>query len=718
MSDLYLPKHGLNISRSELPQIKSTDVSDFLHWLKSNKHATVTHTELPVTALYPSQGEFNQVKIKALMGKERSNLKKPIIVSGDHYVLDGHHRWLALLNLDKNETIPAIVVHMKILDLLAATKEYPKSFTKSIIESFQSIVEAKEHHTVLAFGRMNPPTTGHAKLVDKVHEVAKKYNASHAVVLSHSQDEKKNPLSQEDKIRHAKNFFPNTTIVGSSKEAPTLFHHAANAYKAGAEHLHVVMGSDRVKEFQDALKKHNGKFDEKGNGYQFKSITVHSAGQRDPDAEGTEGMSASKMREHASKGNFNEFKKGIPSHVSDKHAKALYNDVRKGMKVKDTLKESIEVLEEGVHDAGIFKAVFLAGGPGSGKDFVLKKALDGHGLTEINSDKALEVLMDRAKLSKKMPDAEKYQRDVVRDRAKSLTDLRHNLAVEGRNGLIINSTGANAEKIAKIKKHLDELGYDSKMVFVDTSDDVSRQRNIERGQRGGRQVPEQVRANKYKEAQDSRVAFSQMFGKDHYHEFDNNEDLRVNLDPETHKNKAKDLMGLFKTIRKFTQTSPEHPAAKAWIQTHLGKLAKMPVGNKQQQKSVLPPAEGSQAAEDAKRMGLQYFGFGRYGKGGKVTHLSVHDKLVEKQKTLPQLPEKKSVKNVETTYLGQKVPVLETVNAAFLELLAEGEPVRDTGEEGGPILGSDKVAGEIIDDTGKATAQRKFFGQFRKERQS
>ena len=717
MSNLYIPKHGLNISRAELPQVKSTDVSDFIQWLKTHKHTAITHTELPVTALYPSQGEFNQVKIKALMGKERSNLKKPIIVSGDYYVLDGHHRWLALLNLDKHETIPVILVHLKILDLLAATKEYPKSSTKSIVESFHSITEAKERHTVLAFGRMNPPTTGHAKLVDKVHAVAKQYNASHAVVLSHSQDAKKNPLSQEAKLQHAKRFFPNTKIVGSSKEAPTLFHHAANAYKSGVDHLHVVMGSDRAKEFQEALRKHNGKFDDDGNGYHFKSITVHSAGERDPDAEGTEGMSASKMREHATKGNFNEFKKGIPKHVAPKHAEALYHDVRKSMGV---LKEEVDLLQEGVHDAGIFKAVFLAGGPGSGKDFVLKKALDGHGLVEINSDKALEFLMDRAKLSKQMPEAEKEKRDVVRDKAKSMTDLRHKLALDGRNGLIINSTGANPEKVAKIKKLLDDAGYSSKMLFVDTSDDVSRQRNIERGQRGGRQVPEKIRAAKYKEAQDSRVAFSKMFGTEHYHEFDNNEDLRVNLDPEVHKQKGKELMDLFKTVRKFTQTPPEHPAAKAWIQRGLGQLAKQPVGNKTQQKSVAPPAEGSQAAEEARKLGLQYFGFGRYGKGGKVTHFSIHDKLVEKQAAVPAPQEKKTPANHESQYMGKKVPMLEEkIDVAFSEFLTESEPVKDIGDEGGAVLGMQNPTGEEYGDTGKATQGiKKTFGTFRKEKKS
>ena len=97
------------------------------------------------------------------------------------------------------------------------------------------------------------------------------------------------------------------------------------------------------------------------------------------------------MRGHATSGNFKEFRKGIPSHVAEHHAKELYHDVRNSMGVKEDIDNVFEeYLTEGVHDKGIFKAVFLAGGPGSGKDYILDNTLSGHGLTEINSDKALE----------------------------------------------------------------------------------------------------------------------------------------------------------------------------------------------------------------------------------------------------------------------------------------------------------------------------------------
>jgi hypothetical protein len=198
--------------------------------------------------------------------------------------------------------------------------------------SFLSFIKEAmtEKHGVLAFGRMNPPTAGHEKLVDKVHKVAKEHNASHQVVLSHSQDKKKNPLSAEDKVKHAKRAFPNTNVLAASKDKPTILHHASDMHKAGIKHLHVVAGSDRHEEMHNLLHKYNGQKAAHGN-YNFKSITVHSSGARDPDAEGTTGISASKMRAHAESGNKSEFHKGAPSSMSTEHKDELYHDVRKSM---------------------------------------------------------------------------------------------------------------------------------------------------------------------------------------------------------------------------------------------------------------------------------------------------------------------------------------------------------------------------------------------------
>ena len=588
------------------------------------------------------------------------------------------------------------------------------------------ISENKEVHHVMAFGRMSPPTTGHEVLVNKVKEVAKSVGGSHSVVLSHTQDKDKNPLSSADKLKHAKRFFPDTNLSTSSKESPTFLSHAAELHKKGVTHLHMVAGSDRVEEYKKKLAQYNGTHE--GALFNFKKITVHSAGQRDPDAEGTAGMSASKMRGHASTGNFKEFKKGIPKHVPEHHAKEMFSDVRKGMQIKEEnepripkkegqpdksdkhsdlytdedpkgtiqglkfattedaeasvrkikssgrshahkiqaaiameqrakvmgkasaaavyrsfinsmkektkdVNEEFEILLEGVHDQGIFKVVFLAGGPGSGKDYVMNNTLDGQGLTEINSDKALEFLMDKEGLNKTMPADETEKRNLVRGRAKNITELRQQLALLGRNGLIINGTGDDVVKTKKIKDQLERLGYESSMLLVNTRDDISAQRNIERGQRGGRAVPEPIRKEKWDNVQYARTEYAKMFGAN-YSEFDNSEDLRQ-ADPETVKAKKDELLSLFNKFREFVATPPQTQESQFWTANELDKKDSLPIpkGGAEQ----LPPSNDETSSE-ASRLGLQYYGFGRYGKNGKVTHRSVHGQLIMVNKEVAQQP--------------------------------------------------------------------------------
>ena len=201
---------------------------------------------------------------------------------------------------------------------------------KTFSQFLKEAATAKSTHHVLAFGRMNPITSGHEALINKVHEVAKANNADHSVVLSQSQDSKKNPLTAAEKVKHATRAFPGTNIKAASSDQPTILHQAVALHKQGVEHLHVIAGSDRAGEMQDLLHRYNGK-DLKHGSYKFKSITVHSAGERDPDAEGATGMSASKMRAHAAAGDKKAFHSGAPSKMSAAHKDEMFNDVRKGM---------------------------------------------------------------------------------------------------------------------------------------------------------------------------------------------------------------------------------------------------------------------------------------------------------------------------------------------------------------------------------------------------
>ena len=198
------------------------------------------------------------------------------------------------------------------------------------------IIESSNKTAVMSFGRMSPPTVGHMKVIDKVKSIAKKVGGSAHVIVSHSHDSNKNPLTAEQKIKHLKRYAPDVHVSASDKEHPSIFHQAAKLHKAGVEHLHVVAGSDRVDEYKEKLNKYN----HKDGPFHFKSIHVHSAGQRDPDAEGDTGMSGTKMRHHASNNDFKSFRKGVPAHVSDEHAKELMHDVQNGM--KKGLKEDFE----------------------------------------------------------------------------------------------------------------------------------------------------------------------------------------------------------------------------------------------------------------------------------------------------------------------------------------------------------------------------------------
>ena len=187
---------------------------------------------------------------------------------------------------------------------------------------------------VTTFMRANPPTAGHQKVVEKVHQLASKHGASHSVVLSHSQDPDKNPLSAEQKLKHAKRAFPGTNVSTSSKEAPTILHHASSLSSKGIKHLHVVVGQDRVAGFKTMLHDYNGKEGKHGK-YNFKSITVHSAGHRDPDAEGVEGISATMMRNAAKNKDRKTFHSGSSSHMKPKEKDEMMKYVRSGMGIKN-----------------------------------------------------------------------------------------------------------------------------------------------------------------------------------------------------------------------------------------------------------------------------------------------------------------------------------------------------------------------------------------------
>ena len=164
-------------------------------------------------------------------------------------------------------------------------------------------------------------------------------------------------------------------------------------------------------------------------------------------------------------------------------------------------------LQEGLYDPNIFKAFFLAGGPGSGKSYVVRKTTGGTGLKIVNSDPAFESLLRKAGLSLKMPPEEFERKEKVRAQAKKFTEKVKQNYLAGRLGLIIDGTGKDADKILKQKASLEELGYDTYMIFVNTSLDVALKRNEERP----RSLQKQIVVTAWKEVQSNLGAFSNIF---------------------------------------------------------------------------------------------------------------------------------------------------------------------------------------------------------------
>jgi hypothetical protein len=208
---------------------------------------------------------------------------------------------------------------------------------------FQKVTEEQEKRHVITFGRFNPPTVGHQKLVDHVQKLAKDIHADHTIVMSHSQDAKKNPLTPEQKLKHAKRAFPTANVKMATSEHPTLLHHLSELHRQGVTHPTIVVGQDRVDEFKKLTGKYNGVSAGHGH-YNFKHIDIKSAGQRDPDAEGTEGMSASKMRELAKTGDKEGFAKGASTNMSPKHVEEMRQDLINGMKPKSVKESTYTVL--------------------------------------------------------------------------------------------------------------------------------------------------------------------------------------------------------------------------------------------------------------------------------------------------------------------------------------------------------------------------------------
>jgi len=234
--------------------------------------------------------------------------------------------------------------------------------------------DTKDKTAVLAFGRMNPPTTGHEHLIKKTHEVAKQHGGTAHVVASHKQHKTTDPLPQDKKLGYLRKIaHPDVNVSGSSTGNPGPLHAAAKLHAAGHKHLVYVGGSDQHEGMHKLLTKYNGKKSAHGH-YNFKSIKSVSAGDRDGKAEGTKGMSSSKIRDHARAGRHTEFKQGLP--------KALHPDAKEihghiGGTQLESFKEA--VMKKKFKPSGEKTEVITHTMPSGGKGVGVKNGSGGKG---------------------------------------------------------------------------------------------------------------------------------------------------------------------------------------------------------------------------------------------------------------------------------------------------------------------------------------------------
>lgn len=217
------------------------------------------------------------------------------------------------------------------------------------------------------------------------------------------------------------------------------------------------------------------------------------------------------------------------------------------------MKSYEQILSEGLYDPNIFKAFFLAGGPGSGKSFVARNVFTGTGLKLVNSDIVFENSLKKAGLSLSMPDEEQYFRDILRTRAKAIVDNQIDLYVKGRLGLVIDATGRDYNIISRQFSALQLLGYDCYMVFVNTSLEVALERNSKRE----RVVPEYITKNSWQSVQNNIGRFQNLFGLSNFVVVDNSRSEQELVTLTMNKVNA--------VVRRFLTTPIKSYIAKRWM---------------------------------------------------------------------------------------------------------------------------------------------------------
>ena len=220
----------------------------------------------------------------------------------------------------------------------------------------ESQEKSESNGVVIVFGRFNPPTIGHEKLLNKAAQEAEKNGYELRIYPSRSQDKKKNPLDATAKIDYMRQMFPKyADNIVDDANSKTIFNVMIGANEEGHKNMKIMVGADRLGEFQGLSHKYNGEL------YNYDNLEVVSAGDRDPDAEGAEGMSASKLRLAASEGDFKSFAKGVPNTLNNQKKMELYNNLRKSMGISETWEIAPKFDEETLRNRYIKEEIYSIG---------------------------------------------------------------------------------------------------------------------------------------------------------------------------------------------------------------------------------------------------------------------------------------------------------------------------------------------------------------------
>jgi len=271
---------------------------------------------------------------------------------------------------------------------------------------------------VTSFGRMNPMTNGHEKLADKIKNEAFKRNADAKLYLSHSTNPKKDPLDFATKVKFAKKAFGPMVQNSAARTIIEVAKELSGKYDT----LVVVVGSDRIPEFKTLLNKYNGK------DFTFKTIEVISAGERDPDAEGVTGMSGSKMRGFVASNDFNSFKQGVPSKLSDKDAKALFDAVKKGMNLKEELEQNEAVLSYSARMGRANRARRMSKRLARARAMSLKRSGNAKTLQRRAINRAYQMFRDRLAGGKHYADLSAGEKITIDTRLQKITPVIKKIA--------------------------------------------------------------------------------------------------------------------------------------------------------------------------------------------------------------------------------------------------------------------------------------------------